>query len=165
MKKLVSLVLVLGMASMASAGIQLVVLGPDTIGIESSDTLAWSAVIGWSAQLDVIAEGFTEAGQGGLTSSMPYGVQNGADLGLDQLGMVYLKALAPAGTPTDMIEAGIQYTVKFANVPGFGTEDMGLGRVDLISEDLGTILQTFYVIPEPASMLLLGLGGLFLRRK
>jgi hypothetical protein len=42
---------------------------------------------------------------------------------------------------------------------------MGLGRIDVIAYDLSGILATAYVIPEPASMLLLGLGGLFLRRK
>lgn len=164
MKKLLTLILVLGMASMASAGISLVIVAPDTVGIESDNDVPWSAVIGWSSHLEVIADGFTPEGTGGLTQSNELGIWNGADLGLPQLGSVYLKQLAPAGTPTDMTEPGIQYKVQFAGVK-IGYEDMGLGRIDLITEDLGKIVQTLYVIPEPATMLLLGLGGLFLRRK
>lgn len=164
MKKLLTLILVLGFGTMASAGISLVVVAPDTVGIECDNDMPWSAVIGWSSHLEVITDGFTPQGMGGLTQSTEYGIFNGADIGLPQLGSAFLKQLAPAGTPTDMTEPGIQYKVQFAGVK-LGYEDMGLGKVVLISEDLSTILQAVYVIPEPATMLLLGLGGLFLRRK
>jgi hypothetical protein len=60
--------------------------------------------------------------------------------------------------PLDSIVAGIQFNVT---APLNGVS----GVVQLLSEDLGTVVDSVTIIPEPASMLLIGLGGLFLRRR
>jgi hypothetical protein len=59
--------------------------------------------------------------------------------------------------PLISIVAGIQFNVDITAVPG--------GQLQLLTEDLTTVLDTVTYIPEPASMLLIGLGGLFLRRR
>lgn len=59
--------------------------------------------------------------------------------------------------PLTSIVAGIQFDVDIAGVYG--------GQLQLLTEDLGTVLDTVTIVPEPATMLLVGLGGFFLRRR
>jgi len=56
------------------------------------------------------------------------------------------------------------HVTGLTNATGFGAVDMGLGGVFLLDgqyQPAGAI----YAIPEPMSLMLLGLGGLFLRRR
>jgi hypothetical protein len=46
----------------------------------------------------------------------------------------------------------------------WGTEDMGLGKLQL-TDYYENVIGTLYVVPEPATLAILGLGGLLLRRR
>jgi hypothetical protein len=162
MKKLMILALVVGMASLASAGLSLDIAVPGQVSAASDGADAYVGWITWSSELAVVSHGLT-AGAGSLAWADDYSVNNGGDLGQPSIGSVYVINFGPGSVTGDLV-AGSHYTVEFAGVQ-FGAIDNGLGRVDLISEDLSTIIATTYVTPEPMTMALLGLGGLFLRRR
>lgn len=164
MKKLMVLSLVLAVAGLANASLALVDLGAGVVGIESSDAKAWAGVLVWSDSLVLVSDGFTANGNGGLSETTEFGKLNGSDIGYDGLGAIVAKQIAPGGTPSAPILEGLQWTSEFAGVT-FGAEDMGLGQVVLLNEDLSTVLGTLYVVPEPMTMGLLSLGALFIRRR
>jgi len=171
MKKLMVLSVVLAAAGLASAALVNVSLVPEgnTVGIHSDSDLAWPAIIIWDADLKVIDWAFTPKGERNLSKTEDAGNQNRADFGWGDGQARVLMLTAGSSDKTNMLEPGIQWQVKFDLAPGlyFSKEDMGLGlgRVDLISEDFSTFLDTVYVVPEPMTMGLLGLGALFLRRR
>jgi len=164
MKNLLIVMLVLGMATTANAVIVQLGAGGVTNGAGSDMTTTLSMI-------DVVSD----------TGSMPYicGIfapdtslldipsismlpGAGSDATVDDYGdalgagtHVYVITALDMSPPLDSIVAGIQFNVNTT----------GLGQVQLLTEDLGTILDTINVVPEPATMLLIGLGGLFLRRR
>ena len=71
---------------------------------------------------------------------------------------LYVISALDLSPPLDSIVNGLQFNV---NTTLFGDR----GEVQLMNEALDTVLDTITVIPEPATMLLIGLGGLFLRRR
>ncbi len=171
MKKLMVLSVVLAAAGLASAALVNVSLAPEgnTVGIHADSDQPWAAVIFWDADLEVIDWAFTPKGDRNLSGVMDFGNQNRADYGWGDGQVRVLQVNATSTDVANMLEPGVQWIVKFDLAPGqyFSKEDMGLGlgRVDLISEDFSTFLGTVYVVPEPMTMGLLGLGALFLRRR
>jgi len=103
------------------------------------------------------------AAAGDLSYIEDCGVVDSADMKLP-LGLVHAWEINVASSKGGVLQPGIGCVATFDGVK-LGDVDMGLGRIDLVDGSSPTIFGTAFVIPEPASMLLLGLGGLFLRRK
>lgn len=171
MKKLMILSLVLAVTGVSSAAIAPITLVPEgnAVGINCDDQWPWIAIISWDVDLEVVEWAFTPKGDKNLSKVLDFANQNRADFGWGDGQVRVLQVTAASSEDKDMLEPGIQWQVKFDLAPGqyFSKEDMGLGlgRVDLISEDFSTFLGTVYVVPEPMTMGLLGLGALFLRRR
>lgn len=172
MKKLMVLSVVLAAAGLASAALVNVSLVPEgnTVGIHSDSEWSWAAFIIWDPDLKVVEWAFTPKGDRNASGVMDFDIVERAEFGGGGEGLV--RALQVNATSTDvanMLEPGIQWIVTFDLAPGqyFSKEDMGLGlgRVDLYTDDQTTLLDTVYVVPEPMTMGLLGLGALFLRRR
>lgn len=170
MKKLMVLSMVLAVAGLSSAALVNISLAPEgnTVGIYVDSHLSTVGVVVWDAHLEVIEWAFTPKGDGNLSNVMDAGNLNRADFGWGD-GQVRVLQVNPASDVADPLEPGVQWIVTFNLAPGqyFSKEDMGLGlgRVDLYAEDMATLLDTVYVVPEPMTMGLLGLGALFLRRR
>ncbi|MBW8015534.1 MAG: PEP-CTERM sorting domain-containing protein [Planctomycetes bacterium] len=155
MKKLFILAVVLCVASIATAGLQLTVDGsavgsgsdapaPFTLGIsESATTSAYdvSLVLGGTVAVDT--SGFTAVATFDFASVI-----------IDE-------------TTTAVRISGSQFfggPVGGQLINGIGVS--GLGTITMIDEaNNGAVLGIVNVTPEPMTMALLGLGGLFLRRR
>jgi len=171
MKKLVSLVLVLGLVSLAPAGLRTLQFekGGNSVGIHSDDSDGYNVMLMYTPTLTGTVILTPMAAAGDLSYIVDYGVVDSADMELP-LGLVHAWEINVASSQKGVLQPGIGCVATFDGVK-LGDVDMGLGRIDLVDgsspTDGGspTIFGTAFVIPEPASMLLLGLGGLFLRRK
>ena len=171
MKKLVVLTLVLGMASLANAGLVLAVDG--VVGNAEVNTGAvaqigvWNDTAGPGAGHDNFLHISTGAdatwtGDTGFPSPPGFG-GTATYLGLNDLGagLVDIMELNTGVATADPYGVGV---ISFADYLAGSTEeevtitllDDGFGYLDSI-----TITQ----VPEPVTMALLGLGGLFLRRR
>ena len=71
----------------------------------------------------------------------------------------------PPFEPLPYVTAGNHILITLTDTGlSWGTVDMGLGGLQL-TDYYENVLGTLYVVPEPATMALLGLGALDLRRK
>ncbi len=182
MKKLLSLVLVLGMASIASAGLS--IAGYDGSKVKPSDQVALSIVgdgqIAEAINVFLLVE-FEGRINGGAVvwapadpavSSYRDKESLDAEFGMDSVEMfnnylgktsitdlasvVIASTTAPHPALNGLIVDGIIFHLE-------GPGDAIVTLCDASFSAMDTI--TIHQIPEPASMLLLGLGGLFLRRQ
>ena len=166
MKKVLVLMLVLGVVSMAGAVIvspmEIVDLGAGEYGIDLTS--------GMSAAVD-ISGGYwvligVDATSGALAATKPAildlsGIGGDAgDTGLFAAGSGVYGEFVSSSTTAWTAIAGV-YADSFT-VP-VGVDTLYLYTLDDYAET-STLIDTF-VIPEPATMLILGLGGLLLRRK
>ena len=172
MKKLLVLMLVLGMASLANAAL---VLSIYVDGVEAGS--AASVDIGDTITIDVYSN---EEGSYDAYLAMSSGLEYADWAGITMYDLTpgvsiaantyYAGALAGFDTyllnnSTFDIEnqpaAGIAFSLSFLGVAE-GTVDVKLDH-DVWGSTVDTLAVT--VIPEPMTLALLGLGGLFLRRK
>ena len=160
MRKLVVLMLVLGVASIATAGLSFttdaVTIGVGetvTVGIESDvDAFAWTGYVGYTPGNAVLTGmvATAAAGPDATITADPYGYAG------------YYKIEALDFAPPSDILAGVQFN---ADVTGVAE---GTYTVYLMSPWAATGIQdtlAVTIIPEPITIGLLGLGGLFLRRR
>ena len=173
MKKLVILALVLGMASLANAALTLVVDGEvvtdSTFNIVPSDVVrigVWNDLAEAGQGMDNF---LTIAGPGSWVGAADTGFPSppglggtATDLGLNDLGNgpVDIMELNTGIASADLYGVGV---ISWADFHCDGTGDVVVDLLDFGFGALDSI--TIHQIPEPMTMALLGLGGLFLRRR
>jgi len=175
MKKLLALILVLGMASLAGAGLQTLVPGLDVDVDTDAKTITFIApaaaatdggsVIGLGLGVmvpDAGAIGFVSTAFGTGGEGMP-----GADLGYPEGSWAAYSGVNLTGNGNIGVLAVFSYAGDPTKVDLFNEEMIGLGNSEVSFRDGSTVSLAgmSIIIPEPATMALLGLGGLFLRRR
>ena len=161
MKKLLILLLVLGMASIASAALtwstSSLTLDVDeivTVQISSSDASAYGVWM-WadeSVVADVTAVSAYDAAGDNSAYTEDY---------LDYDGWYYLEAKDSDPESSPDIASGNHWDITI--------KGLAVGSLSVDSDDAGYAgandILSITVVPEPAMIALLGLGGLFLRRR
>jgi len=179
MRKLLVLALVLGVVGLANAGLQISVNGqvaPDEITLVQSQTItlditASGGQLGSGFFLDMMGPGMIAVGNAlqyvHYTTVAPivpkpaadYVIDLGNAVGADQT--IMLDLLKPGETP-NTLPNGTVVDLMTLHCEGPGKVTLTLWDTNNAQVlDILTITQT----PEPMTMLLLGLGGLFLRKK
>jgi hypothetical protein len=178
MKKFLVLMMVLGLASMANAQLQISVngniSGPDEITLTPSDTITldiWNPggvmPINFTAYLDVLFNNtgcydLANARLGPAAGTFPASfVFNALPGNIDEYTFLQVWSTPPPNPDP----AGAMFLVDFHclspnNVVIVNLYDSRVGGAEVIVDSL-----TIHQIPEPMTMALLGLGGLFLRRR
>jgi hypothetical protein len=184
MKKLLILMLVLGLASVASAGLQISVGGvqepiDSQINICPSDHLVLDI---WTDAR--IAPGIGEvAGYALVCQSADASISGGISLYPEDPGITIGDGAAGVGFPVAQGEDGVWGMIALAVIPEipagatifdlidfhceWGPNDVVVklySTADWVNANLEDSV-IIHQVPEPASMLLLGLGGLLLRRR
>ncbi len=173
MKKMLTLVLVLGMASLASATVSMTLSGDNTPG---SGTINLS-VVPSSDQIDLQMAICIKKATGGSVGTLSLGTI-GANAPTDSADTEASLAMLGNGSDatygngeiwtmtsfTSVYPEGVWLTVTYSGavagntITAFQSADGNFDDVDLQSN-------TITIVPEPVTMALLGLGGLFLRRR
>ena len=165
MKKLLVLMLVLGMASLASAALDL------TIGSDTDGTSNWDGVklLGGGLTIDaVLANSVTDYTlQVDLTGDLTLVTSSVVFADGWMFGNLFTGGDPGDGATSANLTAG-DFNAKpagFGAFTGLGVNG-DLGTITLTSTDFtGVIGSAIITVPEPMTMVLLGLGGLFLRRR
>jgi hypothetical protein len=160
MKKFLVLALVLSVASLANAGLSLTINPAGTQITLSSDTgLIGGIDMGLGLIGNVTLGDITMRTAGAPVAAPIIFDYTYADLGGAEGGLPWVGGLKTIKwgdpDPINAAPAGVWFTIAVS----------GIGTVDLTDGNGGALGQTLAVTPEPMTMLLLGLGGLFLRRK
>jgi hypothetical protein len=185
MKKLLVLMMVLGMASMASAALQLSINGDKQATDATIDMVPSGELI-----LDVWTDAQISAGVGEwpgwalMCNTAQATISGGVSMFTAEAGLVIIDDIVtnygmPAPVGHNGVGGMILITGSIPNVPALATI---FDLINLPCEGPGDVVVTLYgtndyveliyqdsvvihQIPEPITMALLGLGGLFLRRR
>jgi hypothetical protein len=179
MKKLLVLMLVLGMATMANAALTITISGPTELetGATGTYTIEYSGITDFGGfDFDAISDTGTLEGMWNISSGaiLAANYDTGAVLNgkNEASGNYELSAESfTLSTPVDMGSPLASFVFTAPSTAPVG----GIATLSLISNGLfdiganeitGITMPTFAVtIPEPMTIGLLGLGGLFLRRR
>jgi hypothetical protein len=173
MKKLLVLVMVLGLAATANAtlSIQLdggavpavVAAGTHTISIVSSTATPWSGYLELESSEGAYAYDNTVGDWVGAIAATVHAGCSATENGPTNSGYFGVWQITSAGVPVPgpLTTAGTQWNVTY---DAYKTGTMG---ITLYSDDWATVdtAVSFTQTPEPITIGLLGLGGLFLRRR
>ena len=165
MKKLLTLMLVFGLASVASASLSMDISG--TVEVVQGDTLTITTSSDDTAQEGYLGYIIIEAGGDGALSN-PVTLSNAGNIAgtnpYSEEGWGVGYELSASSTVSDLV-AGDHFTVDWA------TSGLNVGDTAVVSlwldpdYDTPQATATLTVIPEPMTIALLGLGGLLLRRR
>jgi hypothetical protein len=158
MKKFLVLTLVLGIASLASAGLSLSTDGA-SVAVEGADHTSATAYT-----VFLVFDGSTAG-----TPSLDYlgGASSITDMSAANANFTAaLGALGVATTATSSWQIVLQDTDPFLKIPNgtLVTTAVSDGSAYMLSQDASVLIDSV-VVPEPATMALLGLGALVLRRR
>ena len=145
----------------SSAGTTLTLGATTDIGIHNDSTAADQGVDGWLviAEADIAKGSWTGNGQVNMPPSLPggtdtyYGVMSG-------YGDVW-------NSVTATMDAVTPWAVGIIADYEFHCDALGSVLITLYDADVTTVIDTMTItqVPEPMTIALLGLGGLFLRRR
>ena len=166
MKKLIVLSMVVAMASLATAGLSLSLSGA---GVVDTGAGTYTMLEGSTAVITVSGSGSAYYTYLALTGDVavtadaaiatPVALAGAGDMA--SVGSSYGWLLTAAGGPAGPVAAGAQFT---ADITATGPLDAVIG-VTTYSNTGSNPGMAITIVPEPMTLGLLGLGGLFLRRK